>query len=208
LRWPGGVVDSAGDCYFRGGVAAKRYHGQPVEAVPLDRCRVFGASGSSAFFRREVALRVGGFPETFGAYFEDVDLAFRLNRAGYAAVFEPASRVLHHVNSSYGRPARSLLAQQSRNEERVFWRNLPADVLTRALPAHLVVLAGKAWRRWREGTLRPFLCGRLRVLGEVPALLRHRRQLAALGSAADLTKWPVDFSWPVTLLRARSALLS
>ena len=47
-----------------------------------------------------------------------VDLAFRLRRAGYRAVFEPASRVLHHGGASHGRPAGLLLEQLSRNEER------------------------------------------------------------------------------------------
>ena len=109
-------------------------------------------------------LQVGAFPENFGAYFEDVDLAFRLNRAGWQVRYEPASRVFHRGGSSYGRAQRRLLEQQSRNEERVFWRNLPGPALRRALPRHLGVLAAKAWRRWHEGGLAPFLCGRLRDL--------------------------------------------
>jgi GT2 family glycosyltransferase len=145
---------------------------------------VFGASASSAFYRRSALERVGGFPESFHAYFEDVDLAFRLQRAGYRAVFEPASRVWHKGSASYGRPRRRLLEQQSRNEERVFWRNIPGRDLLRALPRHLAVLAGKAVRRWREGTLVPFLCGRLRVLTEIPELVRHRRQLNQIAPMA------------------------
>src|SRR5262249_60016595 len=127
-------------------------------------CRVFGASAAAAFYRRSAVLRVGAFPESFGAYFEDVDLAFRLHRAGYQAVFEPAARVWHHGSASYRR-SRGLEAQQSCNEERVFWRNLPGPVLLRALPRHGLVLAAKAWRRWREGEPMPLLRGRLRRLG-------------------------------------------
>jgi GT2 family glycosyltransferase len=137
-------------------------------------------------------LDVGGFPESFGAYFEDVDVAFRLQRAGYRAVYEPAARVLHRVSSSYGRPRRSLLEQMSRNEERLFWRNLPGRALLRALPRHAAVLAAKAWRRWRDGGLAPFVCGRLRVLAELPELLRHRRALCRLGDAPDVGAWGVE----------------
>jgi GT2 family glycosyltransferase len=193
LCWPdGGRIDSAGDRYFLGGVAGKRGHGQRPGADWLEPRPVFGASASSAFYRREALLRVGAFPEDFGAYFEDVDVAFRLQRAGYRAVYEPAARVLHRVSASYGKPRRRLLEQQSRNEERVFWRNLPARALARALPLHVAVLAGKAWRRWREGALAPFVCGRLRLLAEVPALLRHRRWLRRLGPAADPSAWRVE----------------
>jgi GT2 family glycosyltransferase len=186
-------VDSAGDRYFAGGIAGKRGHGEPLSAAHLKPGPVFGASGSSAFYRRDALLRIGGFP-AFGAYFEDVDVAFRLHRAGYRVLYEPASRVLHRVSSSYGRPRRRLLEQQSCNEERVFWRNLPGRVLWRALPLHAGVLLAKACRRWRCGELVPFVCGRLRLLGEVLALWRHRRELARWGPA-DWDSWCVEASW-------------
>jgi len=189
---PQPIVDSAGDRYYVGGIAGKRGYRQPLGMAHLQPRRVFGASASSGFFRRESLLQVGGFPECFGAYFEDVDVAFRLHWAGYQVLFEPASKVYHHVSASYGRPRRRLLVQQARNEERVFWRNLPARELIRALPHHLAVLAAKAWRRWQRGELLPFVCGRFGVLGEVPALLRHRRWLRQLGSAACISGWEVE----------------
>jgi GT2 family glycosyltransferase len=197
LRWPGGGpgparIDSAGDRYYLGGVAGKRGCGEAPGPAYAAACRVFGASGCAAFVRRDVLLRVGAFPESFGAYFEDVDLAFRLQRSGYDVVFEPASRVLHRVSASYGPASGALLAQQARNEERVFWRNVPACDLPRALPRHLAVLVAKAWRRWREGTLAPFLCGRLAVLGEVGDLLRHRHFLRSLGPAVPSERWHVE----------------
>jgi GT2 family glycosyltransferase len=186
------VVDSAGDRYFVGGIAGKRGHDQPLTSDLLRARFVFGASASSAFCRREVFLRVGGLPEEFGAYFDDVDLSFRLHRAGYRVWYEPASRVWHRVGASHGRQCPILLAQQSRNEERVFWRNLPGGALLRALPWHLLVVAAKAWRRWREGMLLPFLRGRLAVLAEVPELLRHRRRLRELGPSRVDPSWELD----------------
>jgi GT2 family glycosyltransferase len=196
LWGPGGArVDSAGDRYFIGGVAGKRGHAEPVGLAHQQARPVFGASGSSAFYRRAALVRIGGFPDQFGAYFDDVDVAFRLQRAGYRSMFEPASRVLHHVSASYGRPKRRLLEQQSTNEERVFWRNLPGTDLARALPWHVAVLAAKAWRRWEEGTLVPFVCGRLRVLGEMGEMLRHRRRLRKLGPPAPVEKWRVETSF-------------
>lgn len=186
------TIDSAGDRYFVGGIAGKRGHGNAIEASPLRTGWVFGASASSAFYRRAALDRVGLFPESFHSYFEDVDLAFRLQRAGYRACFEPGARVLHHVSASFGRTSRWLLQQQSTNEERVFWRNLPARWMWRALPLHLAVLMAKAARRWREGTLAPFVCGRLRLLLEIPDLWRHRRELARLGPDAAADVWCVD----------------
>jgi GT2 family glycosyltransferase len=188
----GKEIDSAGDRYFLGGVAAKSHHGQPAARAPSQARPVFGASASSAFYRREALLRIGGFPEDFEAYFEDVDVAFRLQRAGYRAMCEPRCQVLHRVSASYGRPRRRLLEQQSCNEERVFWRNVAARDWPRAIPWHVAVLVAKAARRWREGALAPFVCGRLRLLAEVRELMRHRRRLRALGPPLAAEKWGVE----------------
>jgi GT2 family glycosyltransferase len=164
LFWPDGkIIDSAGDRYYLGGVAGKRGHGQPLSGEFLQPRPVFGASACAGFYRRAALDQVGLFPELFGSYFEDVDLALRLRRAGWRAMFEPASRVLHHGSASHG-ASRRLLEQQSCNEERIFWRNTPRSELWRALPRHAAVLAGKAWKRWEEGTLTPWIFGRLNAL--------------------------------------------
>jgi GT2 family glycosyltransferase len=125
---------------------------------------VWGASAAAAFYRREAIVAAGGFPEHFGAYFEDVDLSFRLRRLGFEIVYEPAAVVWHRVSGSYGRtPSRRTLERQSCNEERVFWRNTRGRQLVKSLPRHAAVLAAKALRRWQEGTLLPWLMGRLRA---------------------------------------------
>lgn len=200
LRWPGDgpegpIVDSAGDRYFVGGVAGKRGHGQPLGPELLRTGKVFGASASSAFYRRQALLDVGCFPEEFGAYFEDVDLAFRLHWAGWEVVYQPASRVLHRESASHGTSCPRLLQQQSRNEERVFWRNVPQRAWLAALPRHGAVVLAKAWRRWREGTLTPFLRGRCQALAELPALLHHRRKMAARLERNDRDNWNLEDSF-------------
>jgi GT2 family glycosyltransferase len=187
------IVDSAGDGYDPGGFARKRGHGEPLLPIWLRRCEVFGASGSSAFYRRDVLTRVGAFPEQFVAYFDDVDLSFRLRRTGGIIVYEPTSRVWHRGGSSHGRLRRRLIEQQSCNEERVFWRNLPGADLARAFPRHLAVLAGKALRRWQEGALLPWLCGRARAWAEIPASRRHQQLLVRLAT----------FNWTLTSIQDR-----
>jgi GT2 family glycosyltransferase len=158
------LIDTAGDEYDRGGFARKRGRGEEhTDRFPSGS--VFGASACAAFYRREAVIRAGLFPEHFKAYFEDVDLSFRLRRLGHEIVHEPRAVVWHRVSSSYGRrPSRRVLEQQSCNEERVYWRNTRGTDRLRCLPRHAVVLAGKALKRFQEGTLLPWFLGRVRAL--------------------------------------------
>ena len=161
-------IDTAGDDYHPGGYATKRGHGLPWADAPAGlrvAGPVWGVSAAAGFYRRSALEAIGGFPADFGAYFEDVDVAHRLRKAGGRVWYEPASVVWHHVSASYGRvPSRRTLEAQSCNEERVWWRNTPRAERLRRLPLHVAVLAGKALRRQGEGTLGPWLAGRVRGL--------------------------------------------
>jgi len=157
------LIDSAGDEYDYGGFARKRFHDQPLTAengAVREAKPVWGASASAAFYRREALVAAGMFPPDFGAYFEDVDLAHRLQPFG-TTWFEPGCTVWHRVSSSYGRAQNAaLLEQQSRNEERVFWRNVTGMRLLANLPRHVAVLVAKAAKRWQEGQFSPWISGR------------------------------------------------
>ncbi|MBA4188409.1 MAG: glycosyltransferase [Planctomycetaceae bacterium] len=186
------LIDTAGDEYDMGGFATKRrgrvgdtemgrqeqglsFSHSPClplsPSLPLPQSvstnhagTVWGASAAAAFYRRDAIIEAGGFPEHFKAYFEDVDLSFRLRRLGGEVMYDPASVVWHRVSSSYGkRPSRRTLEQQSCNEERVFWRNVRGLDRARWLPRHTAVLGGKAVKRLQEGTLLPWLLGRVRA---------------------------------------------
>jgi N-acetylglucosaminyl-diphospho-decaprenol L-rhamnosyltransferase len=52
-------------------------------------------SGACVLVRRSAFDSLGGFDEGFFMYFEDVDLGYRLGRAGWTNVYEPAARVMH-----------------------------------------------------------------------------------------------------------------
>jgi N-acetylglucosaminyl-diphospho-decaprenol L-rhamnosyltransferase len=52
-------------------------------------------SGACLLVRREVFDTIGGFDEGYFMYFEDVDLGYRLNKAGYHNRYEPSATVTH-----------------------------------------------------------------------------------------------------------------
>jgi len=65
----------------------------------------------------------GGFDERYFMYVEDMDLCFRLRRAGWNTVYEPASTVTHsRGQSSRHRPLRSVLHHHV-GAARFYWRS-------------------------------------------------------------------------------------
>ncbi len=179
-------VDSAGDTYAAIGWPSKRGHGQPAKdwsTRPPDR--VFGASGSSAFYRSDAIRAVGGFDPSFGSYYEDVDLAFRLRWAGYDCVFAPSSRILHDISASYDHASPTLQRRMARNAEILFWSNLPFHWLVVAAIPHAAFLVIQGLWRLARGRHGPYLRGKVDALREW-STLRERRRLRA-----DLARSPV-----------------
>lgn len=64
--------------------------------------RLLGPSGGLAAYRRAAFEQAGGFDERLFAYGEDVDLALRLRRAGWAAAAAPRARGVHLGGASFG----------------------------------------------------------------------------------------------------------
>jgi GT2 family glycosyltransferase len=179
-------VDSAGDAYTIAGWPIKRGHGEPATAFagrPVEE--VFGASGSSAFFRTEALRRAGAFDPFLGSYYEDVDLAFRLRWAGYRCVFCSRSVIHHDVSATYDHKSPALQRRLARNAEIVFWANLPPFLLAKALLPHLLFLGVQALSRLARGRLSPFFLGKfdaIRAWRQIQARRGMRAGLARQGS--------------------------
>jgi GT2 family glycosyltransferase len=72
---------------------------------------------------REVWEQVRGFDERYFMYVEDMDLCFRLRRAGWRTLFEPGATVVHAGGrSSRRRPLRSIY-HHHRGAIRFYWRS-------------------------------------------------------------------------------------
>jgi GT2 family glycosyltransferase len=178
-------VDSAGDGYSWLGWPSKRGHGQDVRRWELSAVSdVFGASGSSAFYRAEALRNVGAYDPAFGSYYEDVDLAFRLRWAGYRCLFTPKSRIFHEVSASYRHDRPELQRRMSRNAEILFWSNLPARWLAAAVVPHLTFVAAQGLWRLLRGRLRPFAAGKLDALRSAKRLSARRAERRRLAASA------------------------
>ena len=160
----------------------KRGHGQSAAYWSARETEeVFGASGSSAFYRAEALRRSGMMDMLLRSYYEDIDLAFRLRWAGYRCVYTPTCVIHHDISATNDHRSPALQRRISRNAELVFWWNLPARSLAIAAIPHLAFILGQAAWRLARGRLRPFLAGKLdaaRIWREV--LEREARNSAGI----------------------------
>jgi len=114
-------------------------------------------SGAAVWLRREAVDAIGGWDEGYFMYVEDVDLCWRLRRAGWKVWFEPAGEVEHVQGTATGRTPYRMLARHHRSLLRFAakrWRG-PRRVLLApaagflAVRALLSMLHHLVVRRWR-----------------------------------------------------------
>lgn len=184
IRREDGRVDSAGDQLDVSGRATNIGHGTAVSEHCKWR-RVFSASGSCAAYRRS-ALQVSGlFDERFGGYYEDVDLGFRLQLAGFECIYNPQCRASHIGGATY-KARRKAIFLTERNMVWNLVKNMPAELLVKHLRPILSAHAqpapidgGGSLRQWSAGkaaaalNLREMLAARRHIQGARSVSVAH-----------------------------------
>ena len=95
------LADDAGDYVTWMGFACKTGDGRRASRYTRQK-RIFSACGGAALYRKSILDEIGGFDENFFAYFEDVDLSWRANNAGYKNVLCPTAKCYHICGASTG----------------------------------------------------------------------------------------------------------
>lgn len=134
-----GIVDGAGDSYHVFGRPWRNGHNQPLAGQWMRPGAVFGPCAAAALYRRDVYLDLGGFDESFFCYLEDVDLAFRMNLAGWPCYYVPNAKVFHIGSATQGRHSAFTRYHGHRNLVWTFIKNMPGRLFWLYLPGHLAL---------------------------------------------------------------------
>jgi len=124
-------------------------HGHPAADVDW-------VSGACMLVRRSAFEAVGGFDERYFMYVEDVDLCWRLGRAGWRIGYEPAGRVVHALGASSRLMPYRMIAAHHRSLLR-FATKTSAGARRALLPlvaAGLGLRTGVAWLHHAAGPIR------------------------------------------------------
>lgn len=145
----GGWLDALGYPFCRGRIFAvtERDSGQYE-----DTQEIFWATGAAFFVRSQLFHGLGGFDPDYFAHAEEIDLCWRIKRAGYKVMVRPRS-VAYHVGGgtlNYNTPRKAYLNFRNslytlvKNEDgyRLLWL-LPLRFLLDGLAAGLFLFQGK-----------------------------------------------------------------
>lgn len=101
LSHDGQKIDTTGDTLTIWGLPYPRGRGLLVTSLnsPSDEL-VFGASGGASLYSVEMLKQIGLFDQDFFAYYEDVDISFRAQLAGWKVLFVPNARVYHRIGAT------------------------------------------------------------------------------------------------------------
>ncbi len=146
----GGYLDQLGYPLARGRIfdRTEEDHGQYDASVTID-----WASGAAMLLRRSVLDEVGLLDELFGLHMEEIDLCWRLRRAGHEIGVVPESRVYHIGGATLSRKSSRKLYYNIRNSILMLYKNLPSDqfkrvFFQRVLLDHSVALAWLLSGKW------------------------------------------------------------
>jgi GT2 family glycosyltransferase len=180
---------SAGQALTRDGRAVELGAGEEQRAELLRRREVFGVCGAACLLRRELFEQLGGYDETYFAFYEDVDLNVRARIAGWGFEYVPEAVVWHVGNASWSegfqRPAADNARLVARNRLATQVKFMPAA----AVPRIAAVEVGSLLRAARERRFLATLAGKLSALGRLRRLRAERRRLRRDGDPARVRRW-------------------
>ena len=196
---------SAGNPVHFTGIVWAGMHGRPIAEAPAAGEEVVCLSGACLAIPLTTWRELGGFPERFFLYHEDVDLSVRLRLRGDTLGIEPSAVVDHDYE--FGSSSESKWRWLERNRLAFLVRAYPTPLLVLLAPALLATELALLLVSSSGGWGGQKLAANLEALRWLPRLLRERRRIqrARAVSSAEFASWlTADLDSPFIAGAARS----
>ena len=134
LHADGKTIDSTGDMYSIWGLPYPRGRDEATGTQYDHATTIFGASGGASIFRVSMLAKIGVFDQDFFAYYEDIDLSFRAQLAGYKVGYAPTSIVYHEQGGTSSKISGFTTYQYMKNIPWVLYKDVPGRLFWQVWP--------------------------------------------------------------------------
>lgn len=128
LHADGKTIDTTGDWYSIWGLAYPRNRGKKASTAQKGG-DVFGATGGASLYKTALFRDIGLFDEDFFLYYEDVDVSFRAQLAGWKVVYTPKAIGYHKQGAASNKVPGLALRHTFKNLPLLFIKNVPTKLL-------------------------------------------------------------------------------
>ena len=128
LRADGKTIDSTGEQYSTWGLPFPRNRNMNAKNPPKSGA-TFGATGGATLYSAELFNDIGLFDEDFFAYYEDVDISFRAQLAGWKIMYESEAIAYHQQGATSNKLPGFTVFQTFKNLPLLFWKNVPLELI-------------------------------------------------------------------------------
>ena len=177
LNSAGDRLDSTGEFYTTWGLPYPRGRGEDNLDKYDHQTEIFAASGGASLYRVKMLEQIGLFDEKFFAYYEDVDLSFRAQLAGWKITYVPTALAYHQIGATTSKIKGFTTYQTMKNLPLLLRKNLPLSlglkVGLRFWLAYLSFFASAVAR----GQFWPAFKGLMMTFGLLPHTLKERRKI-------------------------------
>ena len=149
----GGWIDKFGYPFNRGRV----FDFCEIDTGQYDNAEeIFWASGAAFFVKAHIFHQLGGFDEYFFAHQEEIDLCWRMQRAGYKIFVEPSSVVYHVGGGTLPTGNEKKVFLNFRNNLLMLAKNLTASEKRIKIPFRILLDNIAAMQALTKGDLNTF----------------------------------------------------
>lgn len=132
LHADGKTIDSTGEYFTSWGLTYPRGRGEQNGTQYDTQIDIFGASGGASLYRVNMLKEVGLLDDDFFAYYEDVDLSFRSQLAGWKVGYVPEAFIYHEQGGTTKHMISGFTTYQTmKNLPLVTFKNVPSPYLFR-----------------------------------------------------------------------------
>ncbi|MBC7942938.1 glycosyltransferase family 2 protein [Candidatus Saccharibacteria bacterium] len=128
LHENGKTIDSSGDWLSSWGLAFPRNRGDKT-AKAFKAGLVFGATGGASLYKTALFKDIGLFDEDFFAYYEDADISFRAQLAGWKVAYTPKAIAYHKQGATSKKIPGFTTYHTFKNLPLLFLKNIPHGLL-------------------------------------------------------------------------------